>query len=760
MYTKNSSLLVGILLVVGLIGWAQWAAATADSLPVANGLAIETVELGQADLATGQFANVLLDETGAITAVSTTPFTGHQYQSPAIRAPFPFNALVPRWQAHLPLGSEMIVQVRTGNGRFWSQWYEIHPHNDWTIPDSPQQIGDMLFVNGDTPTHTHLQFSLTFYSQPNGDPAPALQAIAFTFIDSSQGPTTADLLARQPASETNDGYPKPTIISRENWCEDPACFAEEPFPYYPVSHLILHHTATSNDDQEWAAVVRAIWGYHTIALGWGDIGYNFLVDKHGVIYEGRQGGDDVVGAHAGPANTGSMGVAMLGTFTLPDDNPPGIVPPAPLLNSVAHLFAWKADQRQIDVYDASRSLPNMSWGLPHLMSHRDIFGGVGTACPGDQAHALLPWLRDEVAYRLDFNSPYTYIDELSDQFTMSNTFWRVPEFGCGNNGHAFYAWSVTDPAQSHHWGEWQLDLPQNGRYELQVHIPYCYTGAAETYGADYTVTHAQGSSRVVVNQDARAGEWASLGSFDFMAGAGHLRLTNLTDTDTNQGVWFDGIRWQMVAPAVTLQTPPAYSWHNQLSLDFTWQITTPTSMTATRWQVATDYEFTDLVGDEVWQTAVLSHTHTFSQPYPALYWRVLLTPDPLTGLTEPVASPIYRFGFDQTAPESAVTQIYQVPASDTYLLHWHGQDDLSGIATYHIEYRPLDDAEADWTRWLTATTNTSALFTPPQPDQAYAFRSQATDHAGNIEPPHPHPDITTEQAILLPHVILLPIVKR
>jgi hypothetical protein len=766
MYWKQTGAITIVLLIIVLTGWNNWTTgATGEATTYPNtGVLIETVQLTKAELAGGQLDNLILDEAGVLMPVDPTAIG--RYHSPTFRAPFPFNAVVPRWQADLPPGAEMELFVRTGNGHCdrvgagcsWSDWYEVHAHGDWTLPGAAQQVGDMVFVNDqEGTTHTHLQFALEIVGEA------ALHNIDITFIDSSRGPTTAELLARQaeqPASESAQGYPKPAVIGRNLWCGEPACFEPVSFPYYPVSHLILHHTATSNEHQDWAAVVRAIWRYHAITLGWDDIGYHYLVDVHGNIYEGRQGGDDVVGAHAGPANTGSMAVAILGTFTLPNDNPPGIKPPAPMLNAVAELFAWKSDQRQIDVFDASKSLPNMNWGLPHLMGHRDAFGGPTTKCPGDQAHALLPWLRQEVASRTGFVSPYIYIDELSEQFSMSGGLWNVPGFGCGNNGHAFYAWSVTDPSQSHHWGEWSLQVPQDGLYEIQVHIPYCYTGAPETRGARYTITHAQGSNQVVIDQDALVGQWASLGTFEFSAGQGKLRLTNLTNTDTDRGVWFDAIRLHPLVPpvpAVALQNPAAGSWHNQLDLNFTWQITNPISVVKTRWQVATDSGFNNLLADVIWNTAVSQHNYTFDQLYPQLYWRVVLTPHPLTGLTEPVISVTRSFGFDQMPPESAVDGVYEL-VNGRYVIAWNGQDDLSGVAAYHIDYRHLDETE--WTRWLTATPATAASFNPPQPGHHYAFRSQAIDQAGNVEPPHPQPDITTEQAILLSHVIMLPIVHK
>ncbi len=767
-----------VLLMIGLAGWISSTADRATANP-STGVSVETVYLTRTDLARGQLENLLLDEVGLLTVKDGT--VNGRYHSSAIRAPFPFNAVVPSWQAELPPGSEIELHVRTGHGHCdgfrancsWSDWYEVHVHGDWTLPGAAEQVGDMVFVNATIdeeigvtdqgPTHTHLQFTLQIYPPPNADGATfnmTLRNIDFTFIDSSRVPTTAELLAQleeQPTPpESAGGYPKPAVIGRDLWCEEPACLAPVSFPYHPVSHLILHHTATSNQHQDWASIVAAIWGFH-VSRGWGDIGYHYLVDVHGNIYEGRQGGDDVVGVHAGPANTGSMAVAILGTFTQPWQSPPGITPPPAMLNSVAELFAWKADQRQIDVFDASKTLPNMNWGLPHLMGHRDVFGGPSTMCPGDRAHVLLPWLRQEIANRIGFQNPYIYIDELSSQFTMSGNFWNVPEFGCGNNGHAFYAWSVTDPAQSHHWGEWSLNVPHSGRYEIQVHIPYCITGAAETNGARYTITHAHGSSQVVIDQDAVVGQWASLGNFEFSAGQGKLRLTNLTNTDEGRGVWFDAIRLRMATPGVTLQNPAGGSWHNQLSLAFNWQISNPGSVLQTRWQVATDNNFNNLVADIVWDSAVFQHNHTFSQPHPQLYWRVLLIPAPSTGSTDPIVSPTRSFGFDQTPPESAVYGVYEL-LNGRYVIAWSGQDNLSGVAAYHIDYRHVNETE--WVRWFTATSATSAIFPQIPPGHHYAFRSQAIDHAGNVEPPHLQPDITTEQAILLPHVIMLPIIQK
>jgi hypothetical protein len=131
---------------------------------------------------------------------------------------------------------------------------------------------------------------------------------------------------------------------------------------------------------------------------------------------------------------------------------------------------------------------------------------------------------------------------------------------------------------------------------------------------------------------------------------------------------------------------------------------------------------------------------------------MVTTPDNISAASQPTT-----FGIDTAAPTSLVTNIYEFP-DGRYRLYWAGSDATSGIAAYTIQYRV--DGSPTWTNWLTATTQTAALFDPPD-NQTYWFRSQATDLAGNVEPPHPAPgDLNTEQALLLSHAIMLPVIEK
>jgi len=179
------------------------------------------------------------------------------------------------------------------------------------------------------------------------------------------------------------------------------------------------------------------------------------------------------------------------------------------------------------------------------MGHRDVHGGTGTLCPGGELHNLLPWLRDQVATRLNYTPPYITVDELSSAFSRSNTPWLEAPGGCGYNGHAYYAWTTTDPAQSSNWGEWQLAIPEDGRYWIWAYAPYCDTGRAETAGAIYEIHHASGIQQVTASHQANVGLWLYLGEFELLAGnSTRIHLTDLTTTDSGVGVWFDAIRIQ------------------------------------------------------------------------------------------------------------------------------------------------------------------------------------------------------------------------
>ena len=110
----------------------------------------------------------------------------------------------------------------------------------------------------------------------------------------------------------------PAIIPRSGWQADETIRRAPPQYAGTLSFALVHHTVNTNDysPEQSAAIVRGIEIYHVKGNGWNDIGYNFLVDRYGQVFEGRYGGVDknVIGAHSQGFNTGSVGVAVIGTF--------------------------------------------------------------------------------------------------------------------------------------------------------------------------------------------------------------------------------------------------------------------------------------------------------------------------------------------------------------------------------------------------------------------------------------------------------------
>ena len=192
---------------------------------------------------------------------------------------------------------------------------------------------------------------------------------------------------------------KPTIITRAQWDANEAIRRGTPAYADNVHLAIVHHTAGSNSYTagQSAAIVRAIEIYHVKGNGWNDIGYNFLVDKYGQIFEGRYGGMTraVIGAHAMGFNAGSTGVALIGNYSSV-----GITPAAKA--ALVSLLAWRLDLAHVDPLSKvvrisagnSRYPAGKAVTLRAISGHRDTYP---TGCPGAKLYAQLPAIRAAVA---------------------------------------------------------------------------------------------------------------------------------------------------------------------------------------------------------------------------------------------------------------------------------------------------------------------------------------------------------------------------
>jgi flagellar hook assembly protein FlgD len=207
---------------------------------------------------------------------------------------------------------------------------------------------------------------------------------------------------------------RPAILSRAQWGADESIVRAPPFYAERVRFAVVHHTAGTNSysSAQAAAIVRGIQRYHVLANGWNDIGYNFLVDKYGQVFEGRGGGIDqnVVGAHAQGFNTGSTGVALLGTYSSARISKAG-------RSALVRLLAWRLDVAHVHPRGRltwiSGGNPEYPAGTPvrlrAISGHRDT---GPTSCPGSALYAQLPGIADAVAAR---GLPRLYDPEVSGE---------------------------------------------------------------------------------------------------------------------------------------------------------------------------------------------------------------------------------------------------------------------------------------------------------------------------------------------------------
>jgi N-acetylmuramoyl-L-alanine amidase-like protein len=193
---------------------------------------------------------------------------------------------------------------------------------------------------------------------------------------------------------------QPPIVSREDWGAG-ACPPRADPAFGDVKVAFVHHTVSTNDygPDESAAMVLAMCRYHRNSNGWNDIGYNFLVDRYGTIFEGRAGGvaEAVVGAQAQGYNSQSTGIASIGTFSSGGQTEAG-------LRALANLLGWKLGLHGVPAHgrvalvSGGGSLNRYPAGsrpmFERISGHRDA---DATACPGDGLYDQLSRLRATVA---------------------------------------------------------------------------------------------------------------------------------------------------------------------------------------------------------------------------------------------------------------------------------------------------------------------------------------------------------------------------
>jgi hypothetical protein len=232
---------------------------------------------------------------------------------------------------------------------------------------------------------------------PTRTPSRALPEPEIPLADSEAAGLSRRAAAPPPEiPDSGPGAPKPLIFTRAQWGARPP---RTGYTTTLAGHIGIHHTATVEDFaastwEECAARVRAIQTYHIDAQGWNDIGYAYVVCKHGHVFQAREDDDDTTdlqGAHDG-FNRGSTGISAFGYFHPPVDHQPTEAQ----LSAIVQLTAWISSRRDID--PLGRTLyPAFGVAVDNIYGHREV---SATACPGDHLYRLKGDLRTAVSERV------------------------------------------------------------------------------------------------------------------------------------------------------------------------------------------------------------------------------------------------------------------------------------------------------------------------------------------------------------------------
>ena len=289
------------------------------------------------------------------------------------------------------------VRVRTRRHDRWSDWRPLRPLHDG--PDAGAE-GDPG-LRATEPLWTGDCDAVDLRGADGGMPALTLSLIDPGATPSYRG-NPLEEAADDVAGRKHTRAPQPDIVKRQAWGANERWRHGGPWFNRTIQQVHIHHTVNSNDysADDVPALLRGIYRYHTKNLGWSDVGYNFLVDRFGTIWQGRAGGSQLAvrGAHTLGFNSTSTGIAVIGNF---DE----IEPSRHVVRALVHLAAWKLDMydrkpgHRIGVFShgSDKFGPGEKVRLPVIDGHRDT---NDTACPGKHLYKKLPDVRERTAKRV------------------------------------------------------------------------------------------------------------------------------------------------------------------------------------------------------------------------------------------------------------------------------------------------------------------------------------------------------------------------
>lgn len=268
------------------------------------------------------------------------------------------------------------VYYRLKSDNTWSSWNAFpEPHNGNEL--DRVVLGEIFIEHAfediqfktDAPTETNFTFRLFF-------------------------PDFTKNIAKEKAESNRvlGNCTQPTYLDRNDWCPAGNCPKSTSPSTINPTHIVIHHSAGQTISSDYSAVVRSYWDFHVNTRGWSDIGYNWLVDPNGKLYEGR--GDRIRGAHSACMNDVSTGICFIGDYE-------NFQPSNAGLNILKDFIAWDATSKNIDI--KSSSYVSGLGVMDHLSGHKDgkinfpFSSCSSTLCPGNNLHGKIGTIKNDVA---------------------------------------------------------------------------------------------------------------------------------------------------------------------------------------------------------------------------------------------------------------------------------------------------------------------------------------------------------------------------
>jgi hypothetical protein len=302
-----------------------------------------------------------------------------------------FELLGVTWRAGTT--PDLTVVVRTHGETGWTEWTALDP------APTPDKSEGYDVRAGTEPLYAGPSDGYQVRIDVRSGALPA--DVRVNLVDPGESRADASVGASAPMASAAAATGQPQILTRAQWGADESLRDGSPSYSDTIKAGFVHHTAGANgySSADVPKIIRGIYAYHTKSNGWSDIGYNFLVDRFGRLWEGRYGGIDqpVMGAHTGGFNTDTFAVSAIGNYDK-------VAAPAAMTDSISRVLAWKLSLHYRNPLGkttltssgggTSRYAAGTKVTIDVVSAHRNM--GY-TSCPGKNLYAKMSTIRATVA---------------------------------------------------------------------------------------------------------------------------------------------------------------------------------------------------------------------------------------------------------------------------------------------------------------------------------------------------------------------------